>query len=532
MNCRKDAELLSDAHHISGTLSHPQIPIRIIDGKEHNRHQPYRDIMETLPALSPAARSRRVLLLEPNIPEEAQWGSMAKARGFLPPLGSISVYAFLKHRGFDVTFLDTQFGDYPQNRLRTFLSEGRFAVVGIPVMTSGADFSFQTARLVRQVLPEAVIILGNIHASSQPELTLAQCPEADYIVKHEGEFTVDALLRALADGTPAPEEIEGLAFLRHGRMVETTSRPFIDDLDALPLGMFADLDLQRYIPHPNQYHRLPNYPLVTQRGCPFPCTYCEASVILGKKIRFFSPERVIEELKILKYEKGARGVYFQDSTFSVRRDYAMRLMELMIREKLELLWTCNTRADRVDDELLDAMRQAGCRQISLGIESGNQSSLDLIRKQTTVEAQTEGVRRIHRHRIATACTYILCLPGEDEEMAMRTVEYARSLASRTALFFLPIPFPGSRLYQACQDDGGLRPTEQWSDYYAVDFTNPVYVNPRIGRERMQAIHGMAYKRFYSDPRVWLSNLKALTWGIPLKPMLLGFKAFLAFNKQR
>ena len=120
---------------------------------------------------------------------------------------------------------------------------------------------------------------------------------------------------------------------------------------------------------------------MTQRGCPYPCTFFEAHVALGKKLRLFSPRRVVEELKILKYEKGARGIYFQDSTFTLNKKYMTELFDLMIKEGVnDLLWSCTTRTDRVDPELLAHMYEAGCRNILYGIESGNQQSLDVLKK--------------------------------------------------------------------------------------------------------------------------------------------------------
>src|SRR5947208_13497122 len=112
----------------------------------------------------------------------------------------------------------------------------------------------------------------------------------------------------------------------------------------------------------------------------------------------------------------------------MNKKYVMQLFDLMIKETIDIVWSCNTRADRVDDELCDAMYKAGCRQMFLGIESGNQQSLNVVKKQTTVERQTEGVRTIHRHKIETICNYILCLPGETEELALNTIKYAKSLA--------------------------------------------------------------------------------------------------------
>ena len=511
-----------------GLLSHPAIKIRLANDKSYNESMSYATSLENLPALNDAARSLKILLLEPLYPAEVAWGSAKVEQGYLPPIGLVSIYAFLKFRGYSVDFIDTQFGEYAAESLRALLREKRYDVVGIPTFTSTADYCFDTARLVRGVLPQAVIVFGNIHASSQPELTFRQCPEIDYIVKHEGEFTLDELLRRLADHDIAGiKGIPGIAWMDDDKYHENPNRPFIADLDVLPRGFYSDLVLDRYVPHPTQYVVLPNYPVVTQRGCPYPCTYCEASVILGKKARYFSPPRVIEELKVLRDEKGARGVYFQDSTFTMNKKYVMELFDLMIKENLGLLWSCNTRADRVDDELCEAMFKAGCRQIILGIESGNQQSLDVVKKQTTVERQTEGVRTIHRHRIETMCSYILCLPGETEELALNTINYAKSLASRIAMFYLPVPYPGSVLYQVCKADGGLRETERWSDFLAIDFRDPVYVNPLVGKERMQELYHLAFRSYYAHPAVWWANTRAIFRGLPPTAALRGVHALTA-----
>jgi radical SAM superfamily enzyme YgiQ (UPF0313 family) len=468
----------------------------------------------------------RILLLEPFYPAEAKWGSLKTEQGFLPPIGLISMYSWLRWKGFDVDFQDTQFGQFTEASLREYLRRGRYEIVGIPVFTPTADYCFWTARLCREVLPDCKIVFGNIHASSTPKLTMEQCPECDFIVRHEGEYTFEELVRALARGaSPDFAAIRGLVWRRGGEIVVNQDRPLIGDLDTLPPGFYSDLDLAGYVPHVTQYSVLPNYPLITQRGCPYPCSYCEASNILGKKQRVYSPARVVEELKILKEKKGARGIYFQDSTFTMNRKYTVELLSLMIKEKLGLLWTCNTRTDRVDPELLAMMREAGCRTIFYGIESGNPESLKVIHKQCTVEQQTRGAMWTHEAGIRMLCNYIICLPGEDEKMVENTIRYARSLKSQMALFYLPVPFPGSALYEECRKDGGLiRPDARWSDYLSIDFDNPVYVNPKIGKERMKYWYRRAFRDYYLTPGVWWANLRQVRSAHDARRLLRGGRA--------
>ncbi len=474
--------------------------------------------------LSDRAKALKVLLLEPLFPAEAAWGSAKTEQGYLPPMGTVSVYRWLTERGYQVELLDTQFGDYNPERLTAYLCDHAFDVVALSVYTPTADYAFATGTLVKEALPHCVVVMGNIHVTTLPQLSMEQCPAIDFIIRHEAEFTMDEFLSALADGNHDWSKIPGLVYKDGERIVVNPQRPFIGTLDNLPVGYYGDLALDRYVPHATQYVVLPNYPFLTQRGCPYPCSYCEASLILGKKARYYSPERVIDELKILKHDKRARGVYFQDSTFTMNRKFVVELMRLMVAEKLDLLWSCNTRADRVDPELLDMMYAAGGRQIILGIESGNQRSLDLIQKATTVEKQTQGVEWIRKAGFRYMSSFIICLPGETPEMVQHTIDYAKRLSSHTSMFYLPVPYPGSKLYESCKADGGIRRTASWSDFIAIDFDNPVYVNPNFGADGMRNWYKKAYIQYYRSPGVWMTNLRAVRTTEDVKRLARGGRA--------
>lgn len=460
--------------------------------------------------LDDRARNLKILLLEPIYPPEAAWGSAKIEQGYLPPIGTISVYNWLRYRGYDVDFIDTQFGDITPEILTVCLREAAYDVVAMPVFTPTAEYVYETARVVRSALHDCKIVLGGIHVTSLPTVAFEQCPECDFVIRHEAEYTFDELLQELADGANDWSNIEGLCYRdREGKPKINRQRMFIGDLDSLPLGFYSNLDLTRYVPHATQYVRLPNYPMMTQRGCPYSCSYCEAATILGKKTRYFSTDRVIEEMKILVNEKGARGVYFQDSTFTIKKAWTMELMEKMIKENLGIRWVCNTRADRVDPELLEAMYKAGGRQIAMGIESANQQSLDVVQKGCTVEQQTQGVEWVREAGFRYVTSYIICLPGETEDMVKNTIDYAKKLRPNIAMFYLPVPFPGSKLYLTCKETGGLRRDVTWSDFIAIDFDNPVYVNPNFTIESMRYWYKRANIEFFLHWRTWMTNLTAI-----------------------
>jgi len=478
----------------------------------------------TLTDMTTSGKLLRILLTEPLCPSGAIWGSVRAHRGHVPPMGLISVYTWLRHCGYDVDFLDTQFGDITELAFRQRLEERKYDVVGMSVFTPTADHVFATARIVKEVLPSSRIVLGGVHATAVPEQTMRQCPECDYIVLKEGEHTFEGLVEALAGNSHEVSSVAGIVCRESGEIKINPPRNFIDSLDSLPIGFYSDIDLSAYVPHATQYIRLPNYPLMIGRGCPYKCSFCGASTILGKKVRYHSAERIIEELKILKRENRARGVFFQDSTFTLNRKLVMKLMDLMLREQLGVLWSCCTRADSVDAEMLAVMRRAGCRQIFLGIESGNQSSLDIIRKGTTVEEQTRGVELIRSAGIRYLTSFIICLPGETEKMVRNTIEYAKSLRAPMAMFYLPVPYPGTELYRSCQEDGGLRPDANWSDYLAIDFDNPVYVNPNFGVNGMKFWYKRAWIDYYKSHQVWIANIRAIRSCDDLSRLVRGGRA--------
>ena len=465
--------------------------------------------------------------MEPLYPPLAAWGSVKVEQGYIPPLGTISIYRWLSEKGYDVDFVDTQFGDHDHESLKNLLRQKQYNLIGLPVFTPTANYVFETSKLIRSVLPDAIIVYGGVHATDRAAESLEESPECDFIIRREAELTLVELIENLEKGVTDFSHISGLTWRKNNDTIMLNpDRELLPSLDDLPLGFFGDLDLTRYVPHPTQYTQLPTYSVVTQRGCPYPCTFCEAHVALGKKLRLFSPKRVIEELKILKYEKGTRGVYFQDSTFTLNKKYVIELFELMIKEGLnDLLWSCTTRTDRVDPELLALMHEAGCRNILYGIESANQQSLDLLKKNIKAETQERAVEWTHKANITILCSYILCLPGETEKMVQNTIDYAKRLSSQMALFYLPTPYPGSELYSACKE--GIRKNSKWEEFLFIDYDNPVYINPIIGKERMKYWYKKAYLDYYTHPKVWASNIKSVFKNGGFKRNLRGLNAIRA-----
>ena len=471
----------------------------------------------------------RILLLEPLNSAEIIWGSFAREKGYIPPIGILYIYTFLKKRGYDVQFYDTQFAETNNEEvLKKYLQQNKFSLIGIPVFTNTAVFSFYTARFCKKILPASKIVFGGIHASVVHKRTMKECPDVDYIIRGEGEEAmVDLIEYLLSDSSMPPISIAGLVWRREDDTVQCNSdRSVIRDLGVLPENIYEDIDVAKYVPHPGKYKRLPSVPLVAQRGCPFQCVFCGAQVIHGRKSRFVPVESMINQIRYLVEERGVKEITFQDSTFSLSKKYTVELLKRMISEKIEVLWSCTTRVDSVDTDMLKLMKESGCWLILFGVESGNQESLDLLKKgpKMTLDLIRKRIKEAKKTGINLINTFILGLPNEDERMVENTIAFAKELCSQIAEFYLPVPYPGTELYSICQKTGGLRTDAAWEDYLAVDFDNPVYVNPKLGKEKMKYYYRKAWRDYYNSPRVWLENLRQIKSIEDLRRYYRGYNA--------
>ncbi|MBI3288443.1 MAG: cobalamin B12-binding domain-containing protein [Elusimicrobia bacterium] len=166
----------------------------------------------------------KILLLEPFYPPEAAWGSVKVEQGYLPPLGTISVYRWLKEQGYSVDFQDTQFGDVTEERLRDLLRRNNYSLVGLPLFTPTANHVFDTAKIIRSVLPDAVIVYGGVHATNLSVESLEESPECDFVIRREGEYTIVELLESLKRHETDFSAIEGITWRRDGATLINTSR--------------------------------------------------------------------------------------------------------------------------------------------------------------------------------------------------------------------------------------------------------------------------------------------------------------------
>lgn len=421
--------------------------------------------------------------------------------------------AVVREQGHDAHILDPYFNRVTPDAYIAYLKEHQFNVIGSTIYTLTQPLSKKLFEYTRRALPDAFTVAGGPHPTSLPAETLEDIPQLDCVVYGEGELTFAELLNYLREGVSI-ESVKGIAYRSNSqnRVVVNPPREFIERLDDLPLPAYDLFPIQEYVPTPNLVRRYPTVATQISRGCPFQCVFCEYNLALGRKYRHKSPDKVIEELLYLKSRYNARGIVFRDSTLTLNVPFLRKLCDEMVKNELDLAWMCYSRTDVIakhGKELLPLMKKAGCWQIGYGCESGNQKSLDLLRKVTTVVDNVTAVEETIRAGIMCSTTWIIGLPGETREDAWNTVRLAARLGSHVAKFFLPLPYPNTELEGICREDGGLREDASYDDYELYMPDNPIYVNPRIGREGMTRLLKAAYRKFYTTPKVLYRNFSQL-----------------------
>ncbi|MEW5758323.1 MAG: radical SAM protein [Candidatus Omnitrophota bacterium] len=465
----------------------------------------------------------KILLSSALLNAEDMFGQYSKGAGAYLPHGLLSIASVLRKHGHDVSICDPYAMGMDEAAYKSYLIANKFDIIGLGnCYTSQTDNYFTTAKICKEVLPNTKICIGGAHPTLFAQETLERCPYIDFAVRGEGECQFLKLTETLSNDDFDFSIIEGLVF-RSKDGIRSNVLPLpIENIDDIPLFPYHLLHMDKYIPPPSNYKQLPTYGMLVQRGCPYGCVYCD-SRIHGKKLRQISIKRAIEEIKFLCDYYGMKGVIFHDSVFTINRNWVMSLCEKLLENKINIHWSCYTRCDLVDNELCRLMKKAGCWNISLGIESANQASLDLIKKNITVSQIVCGIEAVHNAGIETIGSVILCLPGEDETMVKNTIHFVKAMNIDFPVFFMPVPFPGTELYDLCKQDGGLIENIDWADYRQwMDQKNPLYINPKIGKEKMIALYQHAFRTFYLSPKYILKSFRKIRTLSDFKKYFRGF----------
>ncbi|MEO8357697.1 MAG: radical SAM protein [Chloroflexota bacterium] len=307
------------------------------------------------------------------------------------------------------------------------------------------------------------------------------------------------------DGSVNMHGIKGIAWRKDGQIILNFPRPFVADLDDMPIPMHELLPLQTYrMP----YIKGPFTFMLTSRGCPAGCTYCIKHVSYQYATRLRSPKLIIEEMWYLK-KLGIHNIHMYADLFTVNRDQVIELCNLMIDEKINIKWTSNSRVDFVDEEMLQLMGKAGCRLISWGIESGNEQILKHARKGANPDKAERALRWAKAAGIMNWGYFIIGLPGETEETIRQTIDFAKKLPLDIALFHVAAPYPGTPFFFEVVKNKWFRPGTRWEH---VDMDRGTVLDyPNMPAERLLYWQKRAFREWAFRPGPAFTYLKMLMY---------------------
>jgi len=455
----------------------------------------------------------RIALIAPPYTADHVAGKTASMKAvvnLVPPLGLAYLAAVLEQHGYPARIYDCTLG-LSLDSLMAALIAFQPRVVGITSTTPAFEEACITARRIRSQMPESVLVLGGAHVSAVPALALAG-DDFDIGVVGEGEWTMLDVARHIEQGASGDlAKVPGLAIRREGRVVVTEPRPYIQDLDRLPMPARGLLPpLAAYSPTPASYRRLPLATVITSRGCPYRCTFCDRTVF-GNAARAHSPERVLAEVDECLHRHKALEIRFFDDTFTFDPRRVMEICDGLRAKRWRFPWTCLTHVNTVTPELLRRMRAAGCWQVLYGLESGDPEILASLRKGSTVERNEQAVRWAQEAGLSVRGDFIVGTPLETWASLRRTVDFAKRLKLDYAHFNKFVPFAGSELHDRLAAQGHCPDISRMTSI--CDHQTTPYVPPALTADQFQRFLNEAHIEFYLRPSHILRRLvRTRSWG--------------------
>ncbi|MBU4189452.1 MAG: B12-binding domain-containing radical SAM protein [Candidatus Thermoplasmatota archaeon] len=358
----------------------------------------------------------------------------------VPPLGLLYLTSSLKAFGYSVDLKDYQLADYtdpkaPHNFVN-FLRDSA-DIIGISTMSFSLPFIILSLKEFKEKYPNKIVVLGGIGASGVAEPILRHFPFVDYVIRGEGEHAFVQFMD-MVEGKKSVETVEGLSYRKNNNCVHNPQRR-IQNLDDLLLPAYETVDLKRYVA----------VDVLTSRGCPYHCSFCDVAPYWGWKNYKRNIEKVVEEIKLLSDQNHVRNIAIIDDTFILDKKRVINFCNLLRKENIAVRWGCYGRVDLMDVELMETMSRIGCVKIYYGIESGSDTILSVIEKKLTTKKNIDVVLRSTNYFECVQTSYVWGFPFETMEDFYDTVFQMLYFAKKGVSIKgnIVTPFPFSSLYK-------------------------------------------------------------------------------------
>jgi len=395
-------------------------------------------------------------------------------------------------------------------------------IVGVSVRSVKIPSAFRIAEICKGINKEIKVVAGGFHPTMRPD-SLLKSKDIDIVIRGEGEETFLELAESLINGNVSLKQVKGISYKdSDGKLVNTPDRALIKDLDILPVpNRELILGYDDYTADQLGW-------IMTSRGCAYDCTFCNAKAMWTRKVRFLSLSIVIDELDYLRKNFKITNITFMDDSFTVNKQRVLEFCEMLIETNKKITWSCLTRADLIDEEVIKKMKGAGCTKVDIGIESGNERVQRIINKGIELDGlrQISGVLR--KHGIFWTGFFMMGFPTETKEEILETLAFMKEIRPSWAYLSVFTPYPGTSLYELAKKKGMISEDSE----YIFSHQNPDNCfSENIASEEFKSLTQYMFKElnkynnatsnllkralsrnYYRNPQLLLQDArKVMTW---------------------
>jgi len=385
------------------------------------------------------------------------------------PLGIAYIASELEKHNHKVLIKDYEVEYFEKEHFWNELNGFKPDVVGISFRSSSYNSAKKITALIKEINPSIQIILGGHHATAFPEDTLRNL-SADLIVRGEGEHVMAKLLNAL-NSSSSLADIPNITYRYNGKILTNASAGDIDNLDGLSFPAWDLLPIEKYV----------TGSILTSRGCPFSCIYCDKGVST-KKVRFRSPQNIYQEIVAFEKEYKKGRIYFVDDYFFLNKKRLLELFDLIINDgNLNFKWYCQARVDGIDSEMIKRAKKSGCDMIIYGIETGDEEELKYINKNATC--------------IKTRANFVMGVPISTHKTISNSIRFAKKIDADLYRFFIVSPLPNTILWDRIER---LQPKLASIGWDKFDFYTPSFDTVELRKEDLVMYVMAAYLYVLKD----------------------------------
>lgn len=442
---------------------------------------------------------KKIMFLNPPFSARELYGDLSEGGSELPPLGIALLAAITRKNGYQTSILDAAALKLNYDSAFKRIIEESPDVLGITSTTLTIYNAASVASMLKKRNSKIKIVIGGSHVTSCPEDTMSAFPQFDMGVVGEGEITILELLKCFENNSDL-NKCRGLVFRNGSKNVCTGRREFVGDLDQLPFpawDLLPDLT-QYYQPAADSLHRSPATLLVSSRGCPGQCIFCEKSMF-GSRLRSYSAEYIVSMIEYLQKNFAIRDIFFEDDNFLVFRKGIKNFCRLLKEKNIDITFSIMGRVDIVDYEILKRLKEAGCWQVNYGCESGSQKILDNINKGIKVEQIEKALKLTREAGLRIKGLFMIGNFGETEETIKETLRFIKKVPMDDFHITCFTPLPGTLAAKQANRYGKFD-----ADWKKANMASPDNFIPHgLTHEKLLYYHKKAYRAFYLRPRIML-----------------------------